>query len=234
MMRILLVALFGLNLGCLSGAAEASDEHLSGIYEGHIGPTPAMLTLRVSGSAVSGLIKRSEGPDISLNGTLSEGRIVGAASTSRGTGFFEAYREFGALIIVLRETGTVTGQVVEARTEFISTNEAKTEDQARTTAPQRDQKLVGTWTTHAHVPRGDMVLPVTSTMTLGRDGRYAHTSEPVPDSRQGEWRSHNGYLEYRPQDAGAWTELGQYQVHGETLVIVLPDTSPQLWSRTSR
>ena len=79
-------------LFCVLFAATTAfaDDNLSGLYKGRIGDAAAMLTLQVSGSGVSGRITQPSGNNIDLKGTFSEGRIVGAASTSRGASFFEA------------------------------------------------------------------------------------------------------------------------------------------------
>jgi len=215
----------------LAAPASAVDDDLSGHYRGRIGDTPAVLNLRVSGSVVSGQIMQAGGADVDLNGTVSEGKMVGAASTSHGAGFFEAYREFGALIFLIHETGAVTGQSIEARAEFFPADESPQADQAAAADAQRDQRLVGTWTAHGLAYRGDMVLPVTMKMTLDPDGHYLHTSEPVTDSKQGEWRSRSGHLEYRPQDAHSWSALGEYRLHGNNLIIILPDDEPRVWTR---
>ena len=211
--------------------ASASDADLSGHYEGRIGNTPATLNLRVTGSMVSGRISSADTADVELNGTSTDGRIVGAATTSRGAGFFEVYREFGALVIVIRESGPVTGQPIEARAEFFPADESPKTDNAVDTLAQRDQKLAGTWITRGLARRGDMVLPITTKMILGADGGYSQTSEPPEESRQGEWRSRNGYLEYRPPNAQAWSGLGEYRLHGDNLITIVPGDEPQMWTR---
>jgi len=211
--------------------AIAADDDLSGRYEGHIGDTPAFLNLRVSGSVVSGQITQAGGAEVDLNGHMSEGNIVGAASTSRGAGFFEAFREYGALIVLIHETGEITGQPIEARAEFFPADASAEANPAVAIAVQRDQNLVGIWTARGLAARGDMVLPVTMEMTLGRDGRYSYTSEPVNDAKQGEWRTRSGHLEYQPQDAESWSALGAYRLHGDNLIIILPGNEPQVWAR---
>lgn len=226
-----LCALLGVLPLCVCAVLAAADEQLSGIYQGHVGAASATLTLRVSHSVVTGRITRSGGTDIDLNGTLSEGKIIGAASIGRATGFFEAYRELGALIVILSETGAVTGQSVELRAEFFPASETVVADKDDATAAQPDKALVGTWTTHSYERRGDMVLPVTSTMVLAADGDYSYKSEPITESKQGQWRSHDGRLEYRPKDAETWSTLGEYQLRGNNLIIMVPDRDPQLWTR---
>ena len=94
-----------------------------------------------------------------------------------------------------------------------------------------DQELVGTWTTHSYERRGDMVVPVTSIMVLAPDGDYSYESEPIAESKQGQWRSHNGRLEYLPKDADTWSSIGHYQLRGNNLIIIVPDRDPQLWTR---
>lgn len=215
----------------LAATPAFANDDLSGFYEGHIGEATAILNLRVSNTAVTGWITQSTGYEIKLKGTLSEGRIMGVASTSRGASFFEAYREFGALVIVFRETGAVTGQAIEVRAEFSHAKETPSSDQTAVTDAQRDPQLVGTWTSEGRARMGDIVLPVTIQMTLGRNGRYSQTSEPVTDSKHGEWRSRAGTLEYRPQGGDAWSPLGKYQVHDDHLITILPDNEPQLWTR---
>ena len=108
-MRSLFAMLVALML-CVCAAYAAADDSLSGIYQGRIGSTPATLTLHVTNSVVAGRIKRAGATDIELNGTMSEGKIVGAASIGNANSFFEAYRKLGALVVVLEETGAVTGQ----------------------------------------------------------------------------------------------------------------------------
>jgi len=229
-------ALLGISSACFISATEADEGHFSGTYEGRIGGDSAILELNVSGTAVTGHITRSTGTTIELNGTLNDRGIIGAASTSRGTGFFEAYRELGALVFILSESGAVTGQTIEARAEFFAANnaiadETSATEQSTPAVPQREPKLTGTWTTREYLAIGDMVLPVNSTMTLDPDGRYSRTSEPETISQQGQWRSLNGFLEYRAQESDAWTALGEYQLHGNNLILVKPNTQPQLWSR---
>lgn len=231
-----MLALLVVISACIISAAKADDGHFSGTYEGHIGGDSAVLELNVSGTVVTGRIARSMGTTIELNGTLTEGRIVGAASTSRGTGFFEAYRELGALVFILSESGAVTGQTIEARAEFFAADntirdETTVTEQSTPAAPPRDQKLMGTWTTREYLAIGDMVLPVTSAMTLDPDGHYSRESEPETISQRGQWRSLNGFLEYRAQESAAWTALGEYQLHGNNLILVKPNTQPQLWTR---
>ena len=217
----------------LSAAPAFSNDDLSGFYEGRIGEATAILTLNVSNTVVSGWITQSTGYEIKLKGTLSEERIVGVASTSRGASFFEAYREFGALVIVFRETGAVTGQEVEVRAQFSQAKEKPISDQAIVTGAQRDPQLVGTWTSDGRARMGAIVLPVTIQMTLGRNGHFSQTSDPVTDYKQGEWRSRAGTLEFRLQVGGAWSALGKYQVHGDHLITILPDNEPQLWTRSN-
>lgn len=215
----------------LSAISAFADDDLSGSYEGRIGEATAILNLRVSRTAVSGWITQSTGYEIKLKGTLSEERIVGVASTSRGASFFEAYREFGALVIVFRETGAVTGQEVEVRAQFSHAKEEPISDQAIVTGAQRDPQLVGTWTSDGRARMGAIVLPVTIQMTLGRNGHFSQTSDPVTDYKQGEWRSRAGTLELRQQGENAWSALGKYQVHDDQLITILPDNEPQLWKR---
>jgi hypothetical protein len=215
----------------LAATPAFANDDLSGFYEGRIGEAQAILNLRVSNTVVSGWITQSTGYEIKLNGTLSEGRIVGVASTSRGASFFEAYREFSALVIVFRETGAVTGQAIEVRAEFSHAKETPSNDRAAVTGAQRDPQLVGTWRSDGRARMGDIVLPVKTQMTLGRNGRFSQTSDPVTDSKQGEWRSRAGTLEFRPQGGGAWSALGKYQVHGDQLITILPDNELQLWTR---
>ncbi len=211
--------------------ATADDDNYSGHYEGRIGSTPATLDLRVSGSTVSGRITRPDSADVELNGTSAEGRIVGAATTVRGAGFFEAYREFGALIIVIRESGPVTGQAMDVRAEFLPAGESPATEEMVSETAQRDHDLVGTWVMRGLGRRGDMVLPVTTTMTLDAAGGYSATSEPPDESKKGEWRSRGALLEYRPATGQAWTELGTYRLHGDTLIVVLPGNEAQVWTR---
>ncbi len=217
----------------LSAFAAADPDNYSGRYEGRIGNTPATLDLRVSGSTVSGRISRPDSADVELNGTSAEGRIVGAATAGRGAGFFEAYREFGALVIVIRESGPVTGQAMEVRAEFLPAGESPTTEEPRSETVQRNRDLVGTWVMHGLGRRGDMVLPVTTTMRLDAAGAYSATSEPPDESKQGEWRSRGALLEYRPENGQAWSELGTYRLHGDTLIVVLPGREAQVWTRAN-
>lgn len=218
---------------CLSLAvpAAADNENFAGRYEGRIGDTPATLNLRISGSMVSGQITRPDSANIELNGTFTEGRIVGAATTGRGAGFFDAYREFSALVVVIRESGSVTGQPMDARAEFLPAAESSNSKEIVSETEQRDHDLVGTWVMRGLGRRGDMVLPVTTTMTLHADGGYSATSEPPDESRKGEWRSRNALLEYRPERGQAWSELGTYRLDGNTLIVVLPGNEAQVWTR---
>jgi hypothetical protein len=215
----------------LAATPALANDGFSGSYEGRIGEAPAILNLRVSNTVVSGWITQSTGYEIKLRGTLSDGKIVGAASTSRGASFFEAYREFGALVIVFRETGAVTGQAIEVRSEFSPAKETPNSNQATSTGAQRDPQLVGTWTTRGLAHRGDMVLLVKIQMTLGRDGRYSQTSEPVTGSKQGKWRNRGGTLEYRPQESEVWSQIGDYQLRGDHLIMIIPDSAPRVWTR---
>jgi hypothetical protein len=227
-----LLALFGTLVLCGYAAFAAADNPLSGIYQGHIGTTPATLTLRVTNSVVAGRITRSGATDIELNGTMSEGKIVGAASIGRATSFFEAYRKLGALIVILEETGAVTGQTAEVRAEFFPANQADDgTDQNGAAAEQLDQALVDTWKTRTYEREGDMVLPVDSIMVLAPDGAYSYKAEPIAASRQGHWRSRDGRLEYRAKDANTWSTLGVYQVRGDKLIVIVPEHDPQIWSR---
>lgn len=215
----------------LAAPAAAEDDNFSGRYEGRIGDTPATLDLRVSGSMVSGRITRADSASIELNGTSDEGRIVGAATTVRGAGFFEAYREFGALIVVIRESGSVTGQPMEARAEFLPAGESSRSEEMVSDKDKRDHHLVGTWIMRGLGRRGDMVLPVTTTMTLDADGGYSASSEPPDESKKGEWRSRDGLLDYRPENGRAWSELGAYRLHGDRLIVILPGNEAQVWTR---
>ena len=216
---------------CVAVPAAADDSNFSGRYEGRVGGTPATLNLRVSGSIVSGRITRPGSATVELNGTAADGRIVGVATTSRGAGFFEAYREFGAVIIVIRESGTVTGQPIEARTEFLPAGESRASEAIAAETVQRDHDLVGTWVMQGPGRRGDMVLPVTTTMTLDASGGYSVTSEPPDASRKGEWRSRDGLLEYQPENGQAWSVLGEYRLHGDRLIVIPPDNEAQVWTR---
>ena len=180
---------------------------------------------------VTGRITRPDSADIELSGTSTEGRIVGAATTSYGAGFFEAYREFGALIIVIRESGSVTGQAMAARAEFLPAGEAPTTEEVVSETVKRDHDLVGTWIMRGLGRRGDMVLPVTTTMTLDADGGYSAMSEPPDESKKGEWRSREGLLDYRPENGRAWSELGAYRLHGDKLIVILPGNEAQVWTR---
>jgi hypothetical protein len=231
-MRIgLLSVLLLLVLAGPARTALADETRLAGHYEGRIGSTPVMLDLRVSGAKVSGRITRAGG-DISLSGTSSNGRIFGAASTSGGAGFFEAYREFGALVIVIRETGQVTDEVIEVRGEFFPAEEKSVSNPSVTIATvERDPGLRGVWTSHQFGRRGDMVLPVTTEMNLAADGSYSETSDPPEEAKQGEWRSRDGYLEFRPPDAETWSALGEYRLHGDSLITILPGSEPRVWRR---
>jgi len=226
-----LLAFFGVLVLCGYAAFAAADDPLSGIYEGRIGNTPATLTLSVTSAVVTGRITRSGAIDIELNGTMSEGKIVGAASIGHATSFFEAYRKLGALIVVLEETGAVTGQSVEVRAEFFPANQAGVTDRDGATAAQMDQALVGTWKTRTYEREGDMVLPVDSIMVLAPDGAYSYEAAPIAASRQGKWRSRDGRLEYRAKDASTWSALGVYQVRGDKLIVIVPEHDPQIWSR---
>jgi hypothetical protein len=231
-MRSLFVLLAALAC-CVTAVLAAADDPLSGTYQGRVGTAPATLTLRVTDSMVTGRITRPGATDINLKGTMSEGKIIGAASIGSATSFFEAYRKLGALIIVLEETGAVTGQTVELRAEFFPASEAQAADQQAAIATQRDQALIGTWTTRTYEREGDMVLPVDSTMVLAPDGEYFYRAEPVTASRRGQWRSHEGRLEYRVQDAATWSVLGVYQVRGDKLIVIIPEHDPQIWSRAA-
>lgn len=217
----------------LAAPVAAQDDGFSGRYEGRIGDAPATLTLRVSDSVVSGRIARPDAVDVELNGTSADGRVVGVAITKRGAGFFEAYREFGALVMVIRESGTVTGQPLAVRVEFFPAVQSPKPDNADRTSAERDQNLVGIWTTRGLERRGDMVLPVTTVMVLGADGGYSASSEPPEESKKGEWRSQRGTLEYRPQNAEAWSALGEYRLHGDNLITILPEQVPRVWTRHS-
>ena len=230
-MRSLFAMLVALML-CVCAAYAAADDSLSGNYQGRIGSTPATLTLHVTNSVVAGRIKRAGATDIELNGTMSEGKIVGAASIGNANSFFEAYRKLGALVVVLEETGAVTGQTVELRAEFFPASESEVTDQQVAAVPT-DQALVGTWKTRTYEREGDMVLPVDSTMVLCRDGAYSYKAEPTGASRQGQWRSYDGRLEYRVKDAASWSVLGVYQVRGDKLIIIVPERDPQIWSRST-
>jgi hypothetical protein len=214
-----------------AASAAAGDDNFSGRYEGRMGDTPAILKLRVSGSMVSGQITRPGNGKVELDGTTVDGRIVGAATTSRGAGFFEAYREFGALIVVIRESGSVTGQPVEARAEFQPADESSTTEETVAEPAQRDHELVGTWVMRGLGRRGDMVLPVKTTMRLDANGTYSATSEPPDESRRGEWRSRDGLLEYQPGKDQSWSALGEYRLHGDKLIIILPGNEAQVWTR---
>ena len=119
------------------------------------------------------------------------------------------------------------------RAQFSHAKEKPNSDQAIVTGAQRDPQLVGTWTSDGRARMGAIVLPVTIQMTLGRNGHFSQTSDPVTDYKQGEWRSRAGTLEFRLQGGGAWSALGKYQVHGDHLITILPDNEPQLWTRSN-
>ena len=163
---------------------------------------------------------------------MSDGKIVGAASIGNANSFFEAYRKLGALVIVLEETGAVTGQTVELRAEFFPASESEVADQ-QVAAVSTDQALVGTWKTRTYEREGDMVLPVDSTMVLAPDGAYSYKAEQTAESRQGQWRNLDGRLEYRAKDAASWSVLGVYQVRGDKLIVIVPERDPQIWSRVA-
>ena len=184
-------------------------------------------------SKVEGRIARRGAADIKLNGTMVEGKIVGAASIGGSTSFFEAYRKLGALVVVLEETGAVTGQTVELRAEFFPASEENVTEQQGIDAAPSDPDLVGTWKTRTYEREGDMVLPVDSIMVLAADGDYAYEAQPVSASRQGRWRSQAGRLEYRAKDAVTWSVLGTYQVRGDKLIVIVPERDPQIWSRVT-
>lgn len=226
------IALLGVLLHCVCAAYAATDDPLSGVYQGRIGTTPATLTLRVTDSVVTGRITRPGSSDIDLSGTMSEGKIVGAASIGSASSFFEAYRKLGALVILFEETGAVTGQTVELHAEFFPASEPEVADQQAASRPT-DQALVGTWKTRTYEREGDMVLPVNSTMVLAPDGGYSYHAEPIAASRQGQWRSDGGRLEYRAKDASIWSILGVYQVRGDKLIVIVPEHDPQIWSRVA-
>lgn len=215
----------------LATSAAAEDDKFSGHYQGRIGDTPATLDLRVSGSMVTGRMTRHDTTEIELNGTSDEERIVGAATTGRGAGFFEAYREFGALIVVIRERGTVTGQPVEIRAEFFPADALPGTEANAAGATQRDQGLIGTWMMRGFGRRGDMVLPVTTNMTLAASGDFSVASEPADESKRGEWRSRDGKLEFRPGNSQSWSVLGEYLLHGDRLILILPGNETQVWTR---
>ena len=227
-----LFTLLGVLALCVCAAHAADDNSLSGVYQGRIGTTPATLRLRVTDSVVMGLITRAGATDIKLNGTMSDGKIVGAASIGNANSFFEAYRKLGALVIVLEETGAVTGQTVELRAEFFPASESEVADQ-QVAAVSTDQALVGTWKTRTYEREGDMVLPVDSTMVLAADGAYSYKAEQTAESRQGQWRNLDGRLEYRAKDAASWSVLGVYQVRGDKLIVIVPERDPQIWSRVA-
>ena len=210
------------------------SEDLSGHYSGRLGDTPALLELRVAGSSVSGTLSRQDKPDITLKGQVTEGRLIGAVSSSRGSGFFEGYREFGALVIVVREPGAVTGQELESRAEFAALTEAgAAEPIAKESGAtiERDRNLAGTWTTQRLSSQGDMVLPVHTEMVLGSDGTYSERNDPDIGSTNGEWRSHSGTIEFRKQGADAWELIGDYRVHASHLITVAPQGEPLVWTR---
>ncbi|UCH48102.1 MAG: hypothetical protein JSU95_19080 [Betaproteobacteria bacterium] len=218
----------------LTAPAVFADDELSGLYEGRIGDATAVLNLRVSKTVVSGWITQFDGNDVNLKGSLSDGKIVGAASTSRGAGFFEAQRELDALVIVIREFGAVTGQAIDVRAKFSPTEAMPKSNRATSSSPKQDPTLVGTWTTRGLARQGDMVLPINIRMTLGRDGRYSQTSKPPTDSEQGEWRNRGRVLEYRPQESEAWSQIGEYQLYGDHLITIVPEREPQIWRRVTQ
>jgi len=230
MMRHLISLLAALAL-CTYISFVLADESLSGTYQGHIGKAAAILTLRVTDTVVTGRITRSGAADINLNGTIAEGKMVGAASIGGSTSFFEAYRKLGALVVIIEETGAVTGQTVELRAEFFPASEAGVADQQGVDAAPLDPELVGIWKTRTYEREGDMVLPVDATMELAANGNYTYKAETVAASRQGRWRSQGGRLEYRAQDAVTWSVLGAYQVRGDKLIVIVPERDPQIWSR---
>ena len=212
-----------------AGGAAANDD-LSGHYRGQFSQTPATLKLRMSGDEVSGRLSIGDGSDIQLAGKVSEEGLAGVATSGRGTAFFEGYREFGALVIVIHETGAVTGHTMEARAEFFPAEEPNPQARAATT-PERDPGLVGRWTTRQLVRQGDMVLPVGTEMTLAETGEFNERNDPDTGPKTGEWRSQGGHLELRASGADGWSRLGDYQLHGKHLITILPHTQPLVWER---
>lgn len=217
----------------LTAPGTANDDHVSGRYEGRIGNTSASLDWRASSGNVTGRIIRADGNNIELSGEWSQDKVLGTATSRHGAGFFEAYREFGALVIIIEETGPVTGQPSAVRAEFFPATQAPDTAGGKQTEQQRDAKLVGTWSARGLAHRGDMVLPVISYMTLHTDGSYALTSEPDIESRSGQWRSRAGVLEYRPGDTQGWSPIGAYRLRGDTLITIEPSSEPRVWTRSN-
>ena len=204
----------------LAAPAAAEDDNFSGRYEGRIGDTPATLDLRVSGSMVSGRITRADSASIELNGTSDEGRIVGAATTVRG-------RARGPP----DGAGPRSSSPADGAPQSLPAGESSRSEEMVSDKDKRDHHLVGTWIMRGLGRRGDMVLPVTTTMTLDADGGYAASSEPPDESKKGEWRSRDGLLDYRPENGRAWSELGAYRLHGDRLIVILPGNEAQVWTR---
>lgn len=222
---------FGLAV-MLSGLSVAqAEDGFSGHYRGRLGEAPATLELHVSSTHVSGKILREGGPDIELKGTVSESRLVGAASSRGSTAFFEGYREFGAMVLVFRETGAVTAQESEIRAEFFPMQEAAQPSTAPAT--EHDRRLLGRWATQRLERQGDMVLPVRTEIVLQDDGRYSERSDAPAKASDGEWRSDSGYLEIKPAGAESWLRIGEYKVKGHHLITVLPQEEPLVWTRLS-
>ena len=230
-MRIGMQTILTLAGAWVSASAYASDDSFSGRYAGRLGEAPATVELIVSGSMVTGHIKLEAGR-IDLKGTTDEGRLAGAAASGRGAGFFEAYREFGALIVIVRETGPVTGQSIETRGQFTRVEKsAANEITAPADPTQRDPDLVGVWVSRAAGRRGSIALMITTTMKLDLDGSYSRSSDPPEQSIQGEWRNDDGLLEYRAEGIQSWSALGEYQLHGDSLITILPGKDPEVWTR---
>lgn len=232
-MRAFKTLIGGVTLACFVTHAIAAD-NFTGSYTGRLGPAEAAMTLRSEGTVVSGLIKHAGGADIDLRGELQEGKVIGTAMSRQGAAFFEAWRELGGVIVVIREPGTVTGQTVETRGEFVLAAEpATTSDHPSTATVSRDAALVGTWLARHLVTNGDMVLPVLTKMILDADGRYSESDDLNISSKSGQWRNEGGQLYYKTEGAEAWSSVGKYLLNGDRLITALPDTPPLVWSRSA-
>ena len=232
-MRAFTTLISVVTLTCLITPAIAAD-NFTGSYTGRLGSAEAAMTLRSDGTVVSGSIKHAAGADIDLRGELQEGKVIGAAMSRQGAAFFEAWRELGGVIVVIREPGTVTGQAVETRGEFVlSAEPAATADHQSTASVSRDAALVGTWLTRHLVTNGDMVLPVLTKMILDADGSYSESDDLNISSKSGQWRNEGGQIYYMAEGAEAWSSVGQYLLNGDRLITALPDTPPLVWLRST-
>lgn len=245
-----------LGLTALLAFGPLAAQPLDGTYLGSIEGTPATLTLRQDGSALSGAIDAG-GYGYTLDGTAGGGSAQGTLTDPQAgsTMPFELAAQGDALTLSIMVADPY-GQVQRVPFSFQRGGAAPAGPAPGPSPPappaeanvQRDPALVGLWTYSDTYVSGDFSGTTRLSLQVNPDGTYLYGNGSVSiggenalgsyggrsdggDVTRGQWRTEGNVIHILEAGAAQWTPYARYYVEGNRMMFTLSNGSRQSWYR---